>query len=43
MSSSFYLRIKRKKTTAFVTVAATDTILDVKHKVAELLQQVNPL
>ena len=35
-----YIRAKRKKTTLFLHVDPTDTILEVKQRIQELLQQV---
>ncbi|KAK9824295.1 hypothetical protein WJX72_009223 [[Myrmecia] bisecta] len=36
---SMYIRVKRQKTTIFVHVEPTDTILEVKQKLQELVQQ----
>ncbi|KAL0040636.1 hypothetical protein WJX79_000241 [Trebouxia sp. C0005] len=36
---SMYIRIKRSKTTIFLHVEPTDTILEVKQKLQELTQQ----
>lgn len=38
-----YIRVKRKKTTMFVLVEPTDTVLEVKQKLQELIQQVKGL
>ena len=37
---SMYVRIKRKKVTVFVHVEPTWTVLEIRQKVQELLQQV---
>lgn len=37
---SMYIRIKRKKTTVFLHVEPTDTVLEVKQKLQELVEQV---
>ncbi|MEW5305986.1 MAG: hypothetical protein WDW38_009916 [Sanguina aurantia] len=34
-----YIRVKRKKTTIFLHVDATDTVLEVKQKLQELVEQ----
>mmetsp|Transcript_2449 Transcript_2449/g.4107 ORF Transcript_2449/g.4107 Transcript_2449/m.4107 type:complete len:90 (+) Transcript_2449:197-466(+) len=36
---SMYVRVKRKKTTVFLHVEPTETILEVKQKLQELLEQ----
>lgn len=38
-----YVRIKRQKTTIFLHVEPTDTVLEVKQKLQELVQQVEVL
>ncbi len=38
-----YVRIKRKKTTVFLHVEPTDTILEVKQKLQELVEQVRAM
>ncbi len=38
---SMYIRIKRKKTTVFLHVEPTDTVLEVKQKLQELVEQVS--
>ena len=35
-----YIRVKRKKATVFLHVEPTDTVLEVKQKLQELLEQV---
>lgn len=35
-----YVRVKRSKTTIFLHVEPTDTVLEVKQKLQELVQQV---
>lgn len=35
-----YIRVKRKKTTIFLHVEPTDTIIEVKQKLQELVEQV---
>ena len=40
MASSMYIRVKRKKMTMFLHVEPTDTILEVKQKLQELVDQV---
>lgn len=35
-----YIRVKRKKTTIFLHVDATDTVLEIKQKLQELVEQV---
>ena len=35
-----YVRVKRNKTTIFLHVEPTDTVLEVKQKLQELVQQV---
>lgn len=37
---SMYVRVKRNKTTIFLHVEPTDTVLEVKQKLQELVQQV---
>lgn len=37
---SLVLRVKRKKLTVFVTAEPSDTVLEVKHKLHEMLSQV---
>ena len=37
---SMYVRIKRQKTTIFLHVEPTDTVLELKQKLQELVQQV---
>ena len=39
-AQSMYVRIKRHKTTIFLHVEPTDTVLEVKQKLQELTQQV---
>jgi hypothetical protein len=41
LSQSMYVRVKRKKTTIFLHVEPTDTVLEVKQKLQELVEQVN--
>mmetsp|Transcript_9929 Transcript_9929/g.24838 ORF Transcript_9929/g.24838 Transcript_9929/m.24838 type:complete len:94 (+) Transcript_9929:109-390(+) len=36
---SMYIRVKRKKTTMFLHVEPTDTIIEVKQKLQELVEQ----
>lgn len=36
---SIYIRVKRKKTTVFVHVEPTDTVLEVKQKLQQLIDQ----
>lgn len=36
---SMYVRVKRKKTTVFLHVEPTDTVLEVKQKLQELVEQ----
>lgn len=36
-----YIRVKRKKTTVFLHVEPTDTVLEVKQKLQELVEQVS--
>lgn len=35
-----YVRVKRSKTTIFLHVEPTDTVLEIKQKLQELVQQV---
>jgi hypothetical protein len=37
-----YIRVKRKKTTVFMHVEPTDTVLEVKQKLQELIEQARP-
>jgi len=37
-----YIRIKREKLTVFLLVEATDTVLEVKQKLQQLLNKVPP-
>lgn len=39
-SQQMYIRVKRKKTTIFLHVDATDTVLEIKQKLQELVEQV---
>jgi len=39
---SMYIRVKRKKTTIFLTVEPTDTVLEVKQKLQALIDKVCP-
>jgi hypothetical protein len=40
LEQSMYIRVKRRKQTFFLHVEPTDTILEVKSKLQELLEQV---
>lgn len=41
VQSSLVLRVKRKKLTVFVSAEPTDTVLEVKHKLHDMLGQVS--
>ena len=38
---SMYIRVKRQKTTIFLHVEPTDTVLEVKQKLQDLVEQVS--
>jgi hypothetical protein len=38
---SMYIRVKRKKTTIFLVVEPTDTVLEVKQKLQALIDKVS--
>ena len=40
-SGTMYIRVKREKTTIFLHVDPSDNILQVKHQISKLTQQVS--